>query len=695
MKDYKIENIRNVGVIGHGGTGKTTLVEAILFDCKAIDRMGRVEDGTTVCDYDIEEKKRQISISTAVAPCDWNGYKINFVDTPGYFDFVGEVLEGLKAVDSAIIIVCAASGLQVGTEKAWQYVNKCKIPRAFFINKMDRENADFDKTFKQLKEKFGLSVAALEIPIGKESNFKGVVKILERKALVYDSKLKSMIETQIPKELEDMVDTYRNILMESVAETDEELLDKYLNEGFLSDEEILKGLRKGILNCDIAPVFCGSAISNVALTTLLDCIVNYFPSPLDRVEFKGKNPKTQNEEIRKSREDEKFSAFVFKTIVDPFVGKLSMFRVISGTITQDSSVYNSTQDKIEKIGQLYILKGKNQIPVSKLKAGDIGAVAKLQYTVTGDTLCDASSPIIYDKIDFPEPQISMAIKPKAKNDEDKISTGLHKLLEEDPTFKITRDVENSELIISGVGELHLEIIASKLKNKFGVEVVLDLPKVPYRETIRKTADVQGKYKKQTGGHGQYGDVVIKFEPQHETDDLIFVDQIVGGVVPKQYIPAVEKGLREAMKKGVLAGYPVINLKATLHYGSYHPVDSSEMAFKTAASLAFKKGMKEADPVLLEPIMHFEIMVPNEYMGDVIGDINKRRGRVLGMEQKDGMQMIMAEMPMAETFKYATDLRSMTQARGSFTMKFARYEEVPPHIAQKIIEKAQKENKEEI
>ncbi|SEG11399.1 translation elongation factor 2 (EF-2/EF-G) [Caloramator fervidus] len=695
MKDYKIENIRNVGVIGHGGTGKTTLVEAILFDCKAIDRMGRVEDGTTVCDYDIEEKKRQISISTAVAPCDWNGYKINFVDTPGYFDFVGEVLEGLKAVDSAIIIVCAASGLQVGTEKAWQYVNKCKIPRAFFINKMDRENADFDKTFKQLKEKFGLSVAALEIPIGKESNFKGVVKILERKALVYDSKLKSMIETQIPKELEDMVDTYRNILMESVAETDEELLDKYLNEGFLSDEEILKGLRKGILNCDIAPVFCGSAISNVALTTLLDCIVNYFPSPLDRVEFKGKNPKTQNEEIRKSREDEKFSAFVFKTIVDPFVGKLSMFRVISGTITQDSSVYNSTQDKIEKIGQLYILKGKNQIPVSKLKAGDIGAVAKLQYTVTGDTLCDASSPIIYDKIDFPEPQISMAIKPKAKNDEDKISTGLHKLLEEDPTFKITRDVENSELIISGVGELHLEIIASKLKNKFGVEVVLDLPKVPYKETIRKTADVQGKYKKQTGGHGQYGDVVIKFEPQHETDDLIFVDQIVGGVVPKQYIPAVEKGLREAMKKGVLAGYPVINLKATLHYGSYHPVDSSEMAFKTAASLAFKKGMKEADPVLLEPIMHFEIMVPNEYMGDVIGDINKRRGRVLGMEQKDGMQMIMAEMPMAETFKYATDLRSMTQARGSFTMKFARYEEVPPHIAQKIIEKAQKENKEEI
>ncbi|CCC57828.1 elongation factor G [Caloramator australicus] len=694
MKEYRIENIRNVGIIGHGGTGKTTLVEAILYDCKATDRMGRVEDGTTVCDYDPEEKKRQISISTAIAPCDWNDYRINFVDTPGYFDFVGEVLEGLRAVDSAIITVCAASGLQVGTEKAWKYVNKYKIPRAFFINKMDRENADFDKTFKQIKDKFGLSVAALEIPIGKEADFKGVVKILERKALVYDPKSKAMVEAEIPADLESVVEEYRNILMESVAETDEELLDKYLSEGELSDEEILRGLRKGILNCDVAPVFCGSAISNVALTTLLDCIINYFPSPADRVEFKGKNPKTNEDEVRKSSPDERFSAFVFKTIADPFVGKLSIFRVLSGSISSDSSIYNATQDKTEKIGTLYILKGKNQTAVTKLSAGDIGAVAKLQYTMTGDTLCDAAKPIIYEKIDFPEPAISMAIKPKSKNDEDKISTGLHKLLEEDPTFKISRDVENSELIISGLGELHIEVIASKLKNKFGAEVMLDIPKVPYRETIRKTSDVQGKYKKQSGGHGQYGDVVIKFEPQHETEDLVFVDQIVGGVVPRQYIPAVEKGLREAMKKGVLAGYPVINLKATLHYGSYHPVDSSEMAFKTAASLAFKKGIKEADPVLLEPIMHFEITVPDEYMGDIIGDINKRRGRVLGMEQKDGMQVIMAEMPMAETFKYATDLRSMTQARGSFTMKFERYEEVPAHIAQKIIENAQKEKEEE-
>ncbi|SKA96165.1 translation elongation factor 2 (EF-2/EF-G) [Caloramator quimbayensis] len=694
MKEYKVENVRNIGIIGHGGTGKTSLVEAILYNCKETDRIGKVEDGTTVCDYDAEEKKRQISISTAVAPCECSGTRINFVDTPGYFDFVGEVIEGLRAVDTALINVCAVSGVQVGTEKAWDFVNKFKLPRVFFINKLDRENANYEKTLSALKDKFGIGVAPIHIPIGKENDFKGIVNIVERKAKLYDAKSKTMVDGQIPSDILSLVDEYRNNLMETVAENDEALLDKYLSEGELSDEEIMKGLKLGIASGEIAPVFCGSAITGVGVTTLLDSIVKYLPSPADKGEYEGINPKTKQKEVRKIDVNEPFSAFVFKTIADPFVGRLSLFRVISGSINSDSSIYNATQDKTEKVGTLYVLKGKNQTAVTKLQAGDIGAVAKLQFTVTGDTLSDSSKPIVYQGFEFPQPCISMSVKPKSKGDEDKISSGLHKLLEEDPTFKISRDVENAETLIAGLGELHIEVIASKLKNKFGADVTLDIPKVPYRETIRKTADVQGKYKKQSGGHGQYGDVVIKFEPQYEKEDLMFVDEIVGGVVPRQYIPAVEKGLREAIKKGVLAGYPVINLKATLHYGSYHPVDSSEMAFKTAASLAYKKGMKDADPVILEPIMHMEVIVPDEYMGDIIGDINKRRGRVLGMEPQDGMQVVVAEVPMAEVFKYATDLRSMTQARGSFTMKFERYEEVPANISQKIIESAHKEEEEE-
>ncbi|EYE88927.1 elongation factor G [Fervidicella metallireducens AeB] len=694
MKEYKVENVRNIGIIGHGGTGKTSLAEAILYNCKETDRIGRVEDGTTICDYDPEERKRQISISASVAPCEWNSHRIYLLDTPGYFDFIGELIQGIKAVDTAIINVCGVSGNEVGTEKSWNYVKKYKVPRAFFINKLDRENSNFEKAFNSLRERYGLSVVPVQIPIGRESGFSGVIDIVERKGKKYDPKLKIMVDTEIASELVPLIDEYRNILMESVAETDEELLDKFLSEGELNADEIRRGLRNGIKSCDIAPVFCGSATGNIGIHTLLDGIISYLPSPADIGVYTGRHPKTNEAVERKASTTEPFAAFVFKTIADPFVGRLSLFRVLSGSISSDSVIYNVTQDKSEKIGTLYLLKGKNQIPVSKLQAGDIGAVAKLQFTMTGDTIADASAPVIFEGFEFPEPCMSMTVKPKAKGDEEKISSGLHKLLEEDPTFKIQRDVENAELIVSGIGELHLEIIANKLKNKFGADVILDTPKIPYRETIKKASDVQGKYKKQSGGHGQYGDVKIKFEPQYETDDLIFVDQIVGGVVPRQYIPAVEKGLREAMKKGVLAGYPVIGLKATLHDGSYHPVDSSEMAFKTAASLAYKKGLKEANPVLLEPIMHVEVTIPDEYLGDIMGDINRRRGRVLGMEGNEGLQIVSAEIPMAEMFKYATDLRSMTQARGSFTMKFDRYEEVPPMISQKIIENAKIEEDEE-
>lgn len=685
MKDYKTQNLRNIGIIGHSGSGKTTLTEALLYYTHTTDRIGKVDEGTSISDFDAEEKKRKISLSTTVEPCEWDNVKMNLVDIPGYFDFVGEMIEGLDAVDIAMINVCGVSGIQVGTEKAWDYVTKNKMPRCFFINKLDRENSNFEKILSDLKERFGKTVAPIQFPIGKENSFEGVVNVISRRARLYNAKTGKMEEKEIPAELADSVDEYKNMIMEAVAETDEGLLDKYLNEGTLSDDEIYHGLINGSETGDIAPVMCGSALTCNGINTLVEDIHECFPSPDYTHARKAIQVKTGNEIEVKISEDGPFSAHVFKTIADPFVGKLSLFRVITGKIRADATVYNANAEKSEKLGNLYFIRGKVQIPTSEIIAGDIGAVAKLQYTVTGDTLCEASNPIIYEKMKFPFASISMAVIPKSKGDEDKISTGLHKLLEEDPTFSIARDVENAETIISGQGETHLEVVASKLKSKFGVEVVLRVPKIPYREAIKKTADVQGKHKKQSGGHGQYGDVVIKFEPRTDgEDDMQFVDAVVGGVVPRSYIPAVEKGLRECIVHGVLAGYPVIRLKATLHDGSYHPVDSSEMAFKIAASMAYKKGLESSNPILLEPIYHVEILVPSEYMGEVIGDINKKRGRVLGMEQVEGLEKLVAEVPQAELFKYATDLRSMTQARGSFEMVFERYEEVPESEASKII-----------
>ncbi|ERI92239.1 translation elongation factor G [Clostridiales bacterium oral taxon 876 str. F0540] len=690
MKDYRTKNLRNVGIVGHSGAGKTTLTEAILFYTKTIDRTGRVEEGTTISDYDVEEKKRKISVSTSVAPCEWGDTKINLVDMPGYFDFIGEMVEGLRAVDLALITVCGASGIQVGTEKAWDYVNRNKMPRAFFINKLDRENSNFEKVLDALKGRFGISVVPIQYPIGSEADFKGIVNVISRKARIFNSKTHAMEEAEIPANLIDKIDECKNMIMEAVAETDEVLLEKYFSEGELSDEEIYRGLISGSASGDIAPVMCGSALNGIGIETLVEDIVECFPSPENMAAIKARDIKNSKEIDVKINENAPFSAFVFKTIADPFVGKLSLFRVMTGKAKSDSTVYNSNKDKQEKVGTMYFVRGKAQLPTSEIVAGDIGAVSKLQFTGTGDTLCEMASPIAFEEITFPSPSMSMSVLPRSKGDEDKISSGLTKLLEEDPTFKISRDVENAEMIVSGVGETHLDIIASKLKNKFGADVTLDVPKVPYRETIKKNADVQGKHKKQSGGHGQYGDVWVKFEPRNDgEDDLQFVDQVVGGVVPRQYIPAVEKGLRECIQHGVLAGYPVIRLKATLHDGSYHPVDSSEMAFKVAASLAYKKGLQSAQPVLLEPIMHVEVKVPDDYMGDVMGDINKKRGKVLGMEPEDGYQKIIAEVPMAEMFKYATDLKSMTQARGIFEMKFERYDEVPALEASKIIENAKK------
>ncbi|RXI48079.1 elongation factor G [Clostridium tetani] len=690
MKDYKTENIRNLGIIGHSGSGKTTLADAILYRTKSVDRFGKVDEENSILDFDIEEKKRKISISTSIAQCEWNNTKINLVDMPGYFDFLGEIAEGLRAIDVALIVLSGTSGVQVGTENAWEYVSKYKLPRAFYINKLDRDNSNFEKTFIQLKDEFGISVVPIHYPIGEEAGFQGVVNVISNTARIYNPKTDDIEDTEIPEGLKEKIAECKNMVVEAVAETSEELLEKYFSEGTLSEDEIYKGLINGCATGEIAPVMCGSAITGKGVKTLIDGIIECFPSPKDIAPHIAKDIKTGKDvEINISTE-KPFSALVFKTIADPFIGRLSMFKVMTGKAKSDMNVYNPNKGKNEKFGAIYFMRGKQQINTKEIIAGDIGAVNKLQYTVTGDTLCHSSLNILYEEISFPKPCMSMAILPKSKNDEDKISLGLARLLEEDPAFKVSRDTENAETIISGIGEIHLEVIASKLKNKFGVEVQLEEPKIPYRETIRKKSDVQGKHKKQSGGHGQYGDVVIKFEPRFDGDELEFVDKIVGGVVPRQYIPAVEKGLLECVKEGVLAGYPVIRLKATLHDGSYHTVDSSEMAFKIAASLAYKKGMAEAQSVLLEPIMRAEIMVTDDYMGDVIGDINKKRGRVIGMDQSGKYQRIIAEVPQAEMIKYATDLRSLTQGRGSFTMEFDRYEEVPEIEVAKIIEKKKQE-----
>ena len=687
MKDYTAGKLRNVCLMSHGGAGKTTLAEAMLFNTGVLDRFGKVNDGNTTMDYDPEEVKRKISISTSIAPCEWKDHKINIIDTPGYFDFVGEVKQGIRVADSAVILVPGKGGVAVGTEKSWAYAKEQGIPRMFFVSKMDEEHANFFEVLDQLKDTFGKSVIAFQLPILEGEKFVGFVDVVNMKARKFDKD--KLVDTDIPASLNDRIAEVKEALNEAVAETSEELMEKYFGGEEFTGEEMINGLRAGIADCSIVPVLCGAALLNQGITALMDMIIDYMPSPEYKPVIKAVKPGTDTVVELKNSADEKLSALVFKTIADPFVGKISIFRVYSGTLKSDSTVYNSRAEKNEKIAQIFMLRGKKQVPADKLIAGDIGAVAKLQYTSTNDTLCDPGNQVELDKIVFPEPALSLAVEPKAKGDEEKISSGLSRLQDEDPTFKVEINAETKQTIISGMGEQHLDVIVSKLKSKFGVDVNLTDPKVPYRETIRKKVKVEGKHKKQSGGHGQYGHVWIEFEPG-ETEDLTFEEKIFGGSVPKQYHPAVEKGLREAIQHGVLAGYPVVNLKATLVDGSYHDVDSSEMAFKIAARLAYKKGLPEAAPVLLEPIMHVEVYIPDSYMGDIIGDLNKKRGRILGMNPyEDGLQQVVAEVPMAEMFKYAIDLRSMTQGRGYFKQTFERYEEVPANIAQKVIDEAKK------
>ncbi len=692
MKEYQAGNIRNIAVVGHGGEGKTTLVESMLYVSGAVDRQGRVEDGNTVTDFDSEEVRRGISISAALAPVEWKDCKINFVDVPGYFDFIGEMGGPLRVCEGAMIVVGSVSGVTVGAEKAWNNSTKYGASKFFVINQMDREHAAFEKTLAALREKFGTEVVPLMVPLGEGLNFKGVVNILEGKA--YECSGKTVKEVPVPDAMHDEIAEARNEIMEAVAGTDEVLMEKYFEEGELSDEEILIGLRKGVVDGAIVPVGCCAGINGCGVVPVLELLAAYMPSPDGRAQ-EGTNPKTDEIEERKCSDSEPFSALVFKTIVDKFVGKMSLFKVCSGVLSNATSLYNANVDKAEKAGNIFTLRGKDQIACDRLVAGDIGALAKLQFTNTGHTLCDANKPIRYEEIEFPQPAISMAVYAKKTGEEDKIFSGLARLQEEDPSFTVTKDPSTLETLLSGQGEMHIEVVSKKLASKFGVEAQLQDPKIAYRETIRKSVKQQGRHKKQSGGHGQFGDVWIEFEPITDgSADFEFVDKVVGGVVPRNFIPSVEKGLRENLVKGVLAGYPMIGLRATLYDGSYHPVDSSEMAFKTAARIAYKKGCALANPVLLEPIYHVEVSIPDEYMGDIIGDMNRRRGRIMGMEPGNGMQQVIAEVPQAEMFKYATDLRSMTQARGSFTMRFERYEEVPANIAQKVIDSAQKDEEED-
>ena len=692
MADYQTKDIRNVALMGHGSEGKTTLTESMLFAAGNIDRQGRVEDGSTTTDFDPEETRRGISISAAVAPVEWKNVKINLIDVPGYFDFIGESIGPLRVASTVAVVVSSVGGITVGAERAWDAAGRQGSGRMFVINQMDRENADFDKVLHALRDKFGSSVVPLLVPIGSAAGFKGVVNLLENKA--YEGSGRALKEVPVPDALAGVVSQYIEEITEAAAEADDALLEKYFEEGALSHEEILVGFRKGMQSGRIVPVAGVSAVTGVGVAKLLDVMKDYLNSPEGGV-AEGVNPKSGEAVTRRCDSAEPFSAFVFKTVADPFVGKLSLFRVFSGTLTPATPLYNASQEKAEKAGGLFVMRGKKQTNAQQLFAGDVGALSKLGFTATGDTLCDPAAPVKYPGIAFPTPCFSKAVFAAKQGEEDKVFSGLARLAEEDPSIQTQKNTETTETLLSGQGELHLDVVRSKLQSKFGASAVLEDPKVPYRETIRKTVSAQGRHKKQSGGHGQFGDVWIEFSPIGDTNvEFEFVDAVVGGVVPRNFIPSVEKGLRENIVKGVLAGYPMVGLRAKLYDGSYHAVDSSEMAFKTAARIAYKKGCLEASPVLLEPIMHVEVMVPDEYMGDIMGDVNKRRGRIMGMNQVDGMQQVVAEVPQSEMFKYATDLRSMTQARGSFTMSFERYEEVPGDVSKKIIESAKKEEEEE-
>jgi len=688
MRDYKASEVRNVSVLGHSGSGKTTLLEAMMYFTKASDRFGKTSEGSSLIDSDPEEIKRGMTIYSAVAPIEWADCKINFVDTPGYLDYVGEMEAGVEVCDNALIVVSAKDKVQSGTINAWEKAQARKIPTIFFINKLDEEHTSFDDAYTALRDAFGKSVIPFEVPIVENGEAIGSINILRNKAWYFKGEKASReVSYDVPEEYADLVEEYKMQITEAVAMGDDELMEKFFSGEEFSDAQLTKGVRIGVRNGEIVPVFSGCATMSVGIERLMDLIIKYFPTYGEGGSVVVNDLKTNEMTEILCDEGEVMTARVFKTIVDPFVGKISFLKVHSGVLSTDSVVYNTKKEEVEKVSQIFIIKGKHQTAVGKLFTGDIGAVTKLQYTQTNDTLCDKGYKYLIDDIEFSTGLLGKRVAPKSKNDEDKLSGALQKICEEDLTAKVVTNPETKETVLYGVGDQHIDVIVNKMKSKYKVDVELSVPKVPYRETIKKTIVGEGRHKKQTGGHGQFGHVFVEFAPNDESEEMVFAEKVVGGAVPKGYFPAVETGLREMMVAGVLAGYKVVNVKATLLDGKYHDVDSSEMAFKLAAHLAFKDAMPKANPVLLEPIMNLVVTVPEEYTGTIMGEMNKRRGMIMGMDMHDGKQVITAQVPLAEVQTFPTDLRAMTQGRGKYTQEFDHYEELPAHLKDAVIKAA--------
>ncbi len=690
MKVYDAPAIRNVAVVGHSGAGKTQLVSAMLFDAGAVNRFGRVDDGTTVTDYDEEEIARKHTLACSLAYVEWNKHKINFIDTPGMANFLSDARAALRVSDGALVVVDAVAGVEVSTEKVWEAAADYEVPRIVVLNRLDRERASMDRSLESLRAVFGRAVVPVQLPIGEEKSFKGVIDLVAMKAWTFagDGSGKPS-EGAIPADLESPAQAAREALIEMVAEADDALMEKFFDAGTLTQEELLSGLKRGITAGRVFPVLCASAIANVGIQPLLDALIAYVPSPAER-SLKAKAIKSDDETRVEAKAEGPTAAFVWKTVADPFAGRITMFRVVSGALKSDSTVQNVTKETPERLGHLVLMQGKTQTAVPEIKAGDIGAVAKLKESQTNDLLADKAIAFTLAGTKFPEPVISYAIEPKSRGDEEKISTALHRLQEEDPTINYTRDPQTKELLLAGQGQSHIEVTVAKLKRRFGVEVNLKLPRIPYRETITASTEAHGRHKKQTGGHGQFGDCKVKFEPLPRGSEFEFVDDIFGGAIPRQFIPAVEKGIQDARLRGFLAGYPMVDFRATVFDGSFHAVDSNELSFKMAGSLAFKDGMSRARPTLLEPVMDVEVYAPSDYAGDLMGDLNGRRGRIGGMDSRGASTIIRAKVPMSEMLTYEQHLTSATGGRGSYHMEFSHYEEVPSHLHGKIIAAAKAE-----
>ncbi|WP_035586554.1 elongation factor G [Hippea jasoniae] len=687
-RKYQLKKLRNIGIIAHIDAGKTTTTERILYYTGVSHKIGEVHEGTATMDWMEQEKERGITITSASTTCFWKEHMINIIDTPGHVDFTVEVERALRVLDGAVGVFCAVGGVEPQSETVWRQADKYHVPRIAFVNKMDRIGADFFNVVQEIDEKLNGNPLVIQLPIGSESNFVGVIDLIRMKAIIWDSDVlgaKFSIK-DIPEELADQALEYRNKLIEKLADFDDEIMEKYLEGEDISEDKIVSAIRKATIKTQVTPVLCGSAFKNKGVQPLLDAVVDFLPSPLDIPPVKGIDPKTGEEIERKADENEPLSLLAFKIMSDPYVGKLTYFRVYSGTLKAGSYAYNSTKGKTERVGRLLRMHANKREDVDVVYAGDIAAAIGLKYTTTGDTLCDEKNPIVLESMEFPEPVISVAVEPKTKADRDKLSNALQKLAEEDPTFRIRYDEETNQTIISGMGELHLEIIVDRLKREFKVGVNVGKPQVAYKESIKGKVKQEGKFVRQTGGHGQYGHVWIEIEPLERGKGFEFVDKIVGGVIPKEFIPAVEAGVKEAMESGIVAGYPVVDVRVTLFDGSYHEVDSSDMAFKIAGSMAFREAAKKAKPYLLEPVMDVEVTTPEQYLGDVMGDINSRRGKIKSMGEKGNLKIIKAHIPLGEMFGYATVLRSITQGRGTYTMQFSHYEEVPKNIAEKIIKK---------